>query len=145
MAVMQMNKEIDVRAILPAVRVPTLVLHREHDRTIRVEQARYLARHIPGSKLVELTGADHAPWVDDTDALVDEVEEFLTGVRHAPESDRIFIGSRPFTNSSDAAMSCVVPSLSRRTVAGPRETPSCRATAAAISPCVDDRSRRDAS
>jgi pimeloyl-ACP methyl ester carboxylesterase len=88
-AVMQMNKEIDVRPILPTVRVPTLVLHRAHDRMIRVEQARYLAEHITGARLVELAGADHAPWVEDTDVLLDEVEEFLTGARHAPESDRI--------------------------------------------------------
>jgi class 3 adenylate cyclase len=88
-AVMQMNKEIDVRAIVPAVRVPTLVLHRAHDRMISVEQARYLAGHIPGARLVELAGADHAPWVEDTGVLLDEVEEFLTGARRAPESDRI--------------------------------------------------------
>jgi pimeloyl-ACP methyl ester carboxylesterase len=88
-AVMQMNKEIDVRAIVPAVRVPTLVLHRAHDRMISVEQARYLAGHIPGARLVELAGADHAPWVENTDVLLDEVEEFLTGARRAPESDRI--------------------------------------------------------
>jgi len=88
-AVMQMNKEIDVRAILPAVRVPTLVLHRAQDRMISVEQARYLVEHIPGARLVELAGADHAPWVEDTGTLLDEVEEFLTGARRAPESDRI--------------------------------------------------------
>ncbi len=88
-AVMQMNKEIDVRPILPAIRTPTLVLHRTGDGVTRVEQARYLAEHIPGSRLVELAGADHAPWVGDIDLIVDEVEEFLTGARHAAESDRI--------------------------------------------------------
>ncbi|HKA61627.1 MAG TPA: adenylate/guanylate cyclase domain-containing protein, partial [Methylomirabilota bacterium] len=54
-----------------------------------VEQARYLVEHIPGARLVELAGADHAPWVEDTGILLDEVEEFLTGARRAPESDRI--------------------------------------------------------
>ena len=88
-AVMQMNKEIDVRPILPAIRIPTLVLHRTGDGVTRVEQARYLARHIPGARLVELSGADHAPWIGDIDPIVDEVEEFLTGARHAAESDRI--------------------------------------------------------
>ena len=54
-----------------------------------MEQARYLARHIPGARLVQLAGADHAPWVGDMDVFLDEVEEFLTGARHAVESDRI--------------------------------------------------------
>ena len=89
LAVMEMNKEIDVRPILPAVRVPTLVLHRMGDRTIRAEQARYLAQNILGARLVELAGADHTPWVGDMDAILDEVEEFLTGARHAAETDRV--------------------------------------------------------
>jgi len=88
-AVMEMNKEIDVRPILSAVRVPTLILHRTGDRAIRIEQARYLAEHVPGARLVELPGDDHTPWVGDLDAILDEVEEFLTGARHAIESDRV--------------------------------------------------------
>jgi pimeloyl-ACP methyl ester carboxylesterase len=88
-AVMEMNKEIDVRPVLPAVRVPTLVLHRTGDRAIRPEQARYLADHIPGSRHVEFPGIDHTPWVGDSDAILDEIEEFLTGARHEPESDRV--------------------------------------------------------
>jgi pimeloyl-ACP methyl ester carboxylesterase len=88
-AVMQMNKEIDVRPILPAVRVPTLILHRTGDRVTRTEQARYLAEHVPDARLVELPGVDHTPWVGDTDAILDEVEEFLTGARHAAETDRV--------------------------------------------------------
>jgi class 3 adenylate cyclase len=71
------------------VRVPTLVLHRTGDRAIRTEQARYLADHIPGSRLVEVPGVDHTPWVGDSDAILDEIEEFLTGTRHEPESDRV--------------------------------------------------------
>jgi class 3 adenylate cyclase len=88
-AVMSMNKEIDVRPILSAIRVPSLVVHRTDDRVIRVEQARYLASQIPGARLVELAGADHAPWVGDGDAIADEVEEFLTGARHSGETDRV--------------------------------------------------------
>jgi pimeloyl-ACP methyl ester carboxylesterase len=88
-AVMQMNREIDVRHVLPTIRVPTLILHRRGDQNIRVEQARYLAEKIPAAKLVELPGADHVPWVGDVDAIVDEIEEFLTGVRHTPEPDRV--------------------------------------------------------
>jgi class 3 adenylate cyclase len=88
-ALIRMNVELDVRPILPLVRVPTLVVHRTGDRTIPVEAGRYLARHIPGARLVELPGDDHLPSVGDTDALVDEIEEFLTGVRHGTEPDRL--------------------------------------------------------
>jgi class 3 adenylate cyclase len=88
-ALIHMNVQLDVRPILPLVRVPTLVLHRTGDRTVAVEAGRYLARHIPGARLVELPGDDHLPWVGDTDALVDEIEEFLTGVRHGTEPDRM--------------------------------------------------------
>jgi pimeloyl-ACP methyl ester carboxylesterase len=90
-AVMQMNREIDVRHVLPAVRVPTLVLHRTGDRNIRIQHARYMAERIPGARLVELPGDDHVPWVGDCDAILDEVEEFLTGVRHGPEPDRVLV------------------------------------------------------
>ncbi len=89
LAVMQMNKEIDVRHLLPSVRVPTLILHRTGDRVTRIEQARYLAEHVPGARLVEFPGIDHAPWVGDSDAILDEIEEFLTGVRHHAEADRV--------------------------------------------------------
>lgn len=88
-AVMQMNREIDVRPVLPAVRVPTLIVHRTGDRNIRIEHARYIAEHTPGAKLVELPGDDHMPWVGDTEALVGEIQEFLTGMRHRPEPDRV--------------------------------------------------------
>jgi pimeloyl-ACP methyl ester carboxylesterase len=88
-AVMRMNWEIDVRQVLPVIRVPTLILHRAGELWIDVEQGRYLARHIPGAKLVELPGADHVPWVGDADAILDEVEEFVTGARRASEQDRV--------------------------------------------------------
>ena len=88
-AVMQMNREIDVRHVLPTVRVPTLIVHRTGDRNIRIQQARYMAERIPGARLVELPGDDHVAWVGDSDALLDEVEEFLTGMRHSVESDRV--------------------------------------------------------
>jgi pimeloyl-ACP methyl ester carboxylesterase len=87
-AVMEMNREIDVRHVLPAVRLPTLVVHRVGDRNIPIDQARYMAAHIPGARLVELPGDDHVPWIGG-DALLDEVEEFLTGVRHGQEFDRV--------------------------------------------------------
>jgi len=89
LAVMKMNREIDVRDVLPAVSVPTLVVHRTHERVTEVGHARYLARQIPGAKFVELPGEDHSPWMGDADAILDEVEEFLTGERPAHEPQRI--------------------------------------------------------
>ena len=85
----RMNGEIDVRHVLPAIRVPTLILHSVNDQTINVGAGRHLAERIPGAKLVELQGADHVPYLSDADAILDEIEEFLTGVRHSPEADRV--------------------------------------------------------
>jgi class 3 adenylate cyclase len=79
----------DMRALLPTLAVLTLVVHREGNPHIHVGAGRYLAEHIPDAKYVELTGDDHLFWVGDTDALLDEVEEFLTGSRQAPEGDVI--------------------------------------------------------
>jgi class 3 adenylate cyclase len=79
-----MYPQADVRDILPTIHVPTLVLHRRGDHLISVEVGRYLAAHIPGARLVELDGADHLFFVGDTDQLLAEVEEFLTGGRPAP-------------------------------------------------------------
>jgi len=83
-----MNAQIDVRAVLPAIQVPTLVLHRTGDRDSRPEEGRYIAGHIPGARFVELEGHAHVPMID-PDQIVDEIEEFLTGVRRAPEPDRV--------------------------------------------------------
>ena len=88
-AIMRMNREIDVRHVLPATHVPTLILHRTAERVINVEHARYMARCIPGAKLIELPGEDHTPWMGDCDAILDEVEGFLTGSRHVHEPDRV--------------------------------------------------------
>ena len=77
----------DARDALGALRVPTLVMHRRDDAFIRVEAGRYLADHIDGAKYVELPGIDNALWAGDYDAVLDEVEEFLTGSRQAPEGD----------------------------------------------------------
>lgn len=88
-AVLEMTLQIDVRDILPAIRVPTLVLHRTGDRRIEIGGGRYLAERIPNARFVELPGADHLVWVGDADAVVNEVEEFLTGARHTAEPTRI--------------------------------------------------------
>jgi pimeloyl-ACP methyl ester carboxylesterase/DNA-binding winged helix-turn-helix (wHTH) protein len=89
LALTQMNAEIDVRQVLPSIRVPTLVIHRREDQCLKVEEGRYVAERIPGAKYVELPGRDHLPFVGDQDAILDEVEEFLTGVRHTIEPDRV--------------------------------------------------------
>jgi pimeloyl-ACP methyl ester carboxylesterase len=81
--------ETDVRAVLPTIQVPTLVMHRTGDRATPVGGGRYIAEQIPGAKYVELDGIDHFPWVGGSVAVLDEVEEFLTGVRHGPEPDRV--------------------------------------------------------
>jgi class 3 adenylate cyclase len=80
---------VDVRSVVPSVQAPTLVLHRTGDLIADVGQSKWTASQIPGARLVELEGVDHVPFLGDADAIVDEIEEFLTGVRPAPESDRI--------------------------------------------------------
>ena len=81
--------EIDIRSILPSIRVPTLILHRVGNRHHRVEFGRYLAEHIPQAKYVELPGADSFPFhAGDVTPVLDEVEEFLTGTRASPLLDR---------------------------------------------------------
>lgn len=88
-AIMKMNREIDVREILPSIRVPTLILHRIDERVSEIGHARYMAERIPSAKLVELPGEDHIPWVGHSDALLDEVEEFVTGARRVHEPERV--------------------------------------------------------
>jgi pimeloyl-ACP methyl ester carboxylesterase len=82
-ALYRMNIEIDIRSLLPSIRVPTLLLHRTGDRLISVEASRYMAARIPGAKLVELAGDDHLLFLGDTETPLVEIEEFLTGVRPA--------------------------------------------------------------
>src|SRR5260370_3712069 len=84
-----MNGEIDVRSILPTIRVPTLVLQRKGDVYRNPGHAQYLAEQISSAKLVVLPGSDHLPYVGDGDVIVDEIQEFLTGIRPAPHHDRV--------------------------------------------------------
>jgi class 3 adenylate cyclase/pimeloyl-ACP methyl ester carboxylesterase len=81
--------DIDVTGVLPVIGVPTLVLHRVRDPVVLVEGAHYMAEHIPGAHCVELAGDDHIPWLGDADALLDEIEQFLTGARQSREPDRV--------------------------------------------------------
>jgi class 3 adenylate cyclase len=88
-ALLRMNSQIDVRDVLPTIRVPTLVLHRVDDRDVNVEEGRWIAGTVPGAKYVELPGDEHLIWAGDVDELINEVEEFLTGSRAAREADRV--------------------------------------------------------
>jgi len=88
-ALQRMSLGTDVRPVLPTIRVPVLVLHRIGDRFVPVEHARYLARHISGARLVEFPGSDHLPWMGDSDAVLGEIQEFLTGTRDHGEHDRV--------------------------------------------------------
>ena len=87
-ALMRMNHEIDVRHVLSAVQVPVLVIYRTAD-IFHAAGSRYLGAHIPGAKTVELPGEDYLPYLGDQDAILDEIEEFVTGVRPAPEPNRV--------------------------------------------------------
>jgi class 3 adenylate cyclase len=89
LALLDLWAEIDLRGVVEAIGVPTLVLQRRDDTFRDPANARYLAEHIPGARLVELEGRDHLPFLGDGDAVVSEVEEFLTGARRAPEPDRV--------------------------------------------------------
>ena len=100
-ALTRMNLELDIRSVLRVIRVPTLVLHRTDDHNVPVEQGRLLARLIPGAQLVELPGNDHWIWAGDQDAVIDEVEDFLTGVRDAGERNRV-LATVVFTDIVDS-------------------------------------------
>jgi pimeloyl-ACP methyl ester carboxylesterase len=88
-ALMRMNTQLDVRDVLPTIQAPTLVLHRTHDRDANMEEGRWIAGQIPGARFVELPGDSHTLWAGNTDEIMDEVEEFLTGTRRGPEPDRV--------------------------------------------------------
>jgi class 3 adenylate cyclase len=82
-------RDLDIRDVLPSIRVPTLILHPADETWVRVDHSRYLADHIPDAKYVELQGGDHWPWMGDSAAVIDEIEEFVTGTRPVHEPDRV--------------------------------------------------------
>ncbi|MEO7864128.1 MAG: adenylate/guanylate cyclase domain-containing protein [Nitrospirales bacterium] len=90
-AMWKLGAEVDVRDILPSIRVPTLVLHKEHDRWIKQEEGHYLASQIPNAKFILLPGLDHVTWGDGQERLVEEVEEFVTGVRPQQSPERALL------------------------------------------------------
>lgn len=88
-ALARANAAADVRGLLSAIRVPTLLLHRRQDIRVNPEASRYLAQHIAGARLVEIPGRDHPIWTGDVDHIVDLIEEFLTGDRAVRDPDRV--------------------------------------------------------
>src|ERR1051325_6758146 len=88
-ALTRMNAEVDIRHVLPTIRVPALVIHRTGDRCLRIEEGRYLADHIPGARFVELPGEDHLPFVGDQDAILGAVERFVGELREVPQPTRV--------------------------------------------------------
>lgn len=99
----EINAGIDVRAILPQIRVPTLVLHRATDRAVPVENGRYLAANIPGARYIEYPEGDHAPFGAGAEILCGDIEEFVTGHREAvvEETERV-LATVLFTDIVDA-------------------------------------------
>jgi class 3 adenylate cyclase len=91
----------DVRDVLPSIRVPTLVMHRDRDSFIKVEHSRYMASKIPGARYVELEGEDNMFSLGDSEAVIGEIEEFLTGTRHEREPDRM-LATVLFTDICDS-------------------------------------------
>jgi len=87
--IFEMFLDIDVRAILPTIHVPTLVVHRRGDRVVNRRAGQELAERIPQARYVELPGIDHLPWAGDSEGVLGEIEEFLTGARAVPEPDRV--------------------------------------------------------
>lgn len=85
----RMNADIDVREILPAIRVPTLIIHSTGDRVCSIESGRYLAREIPGARLLEVDSEDHLIYTDENECTLPEIEEFITGKHVRPEADSV--------------------------------------------------------
>jgi class 3 adenylate cyclase len=88
-ALLRMNTEIDVRQVLPSVSAPTLVLHRRGDRDVHVDEGRWIASQIPDARFIELAGDAHVPWLGDSEGVLAEIEEFLTGMRPAEGTSRV--------------------------------------------------------
>ena len=88
-ALLRMMLDVDVRPLLPAIRVPVVILHRAGEVAVDVSHSRYMAEHIPGARYVELPGSDHLPWIGDVEPIVAEIQELVTGTRPEPEPDRV--------------------------------------------------------
>lgn len=97
-ALMQLNGRTDIRAVLPRLRLPTLVMHRTNDPIVNVEQGRYMATRIPNATFLEMEGVDHWPWIGDATRPLDEVERFLTGTVTKSGRRRPLVGPEALTD-----------------------------------------------
>ncbi|HKC19725.1 MAG TPA: adenylate/guanylate cyclase domain-containing protein [Candidatus Dormibacteraeota bacterium] len=88
-ALLRMNTQADIRAVLPTIHVPALIMNRTEDGDVKADEARYIASRIPGARLELFAGADHVPWIGHTEEILGEIEEFLTGSRHVDFTDRV--------------------------------------------------------
>ena len=88
-ALLRMMLDVDVRPLLPAIRVPVVIVHRVGDIAVDVSHSRYMAERIPRARYVELPGSDHLPWIGDTEPVMAEIQELVTGTRPEPEPDRV--------------------------------------------------------
>lgn len=100
-ALSKMNSEIDYRDVLPTISVPALILHAKGDMTIEWEHGKYLADHIPDARFVLIPAQDHLPWVGAPEFILNEIEEFLTGVRTQRAIDRV-LSTLMFTDIVDS-------------------------------------------
>jgi class 3 adenylate cyclase len=89
LSLIEMNSQIDIRPILPAIRVPTLIIHRSEEIVMKAEEARFMSGQIEGASLVMVPGTDHLPWVGDMDPILDAMHEFLTGAPRVHDIDRV--------------------------------------------------------
>ena len=88
-AIRRVAADIDVRSVLPTINVPTLVPHSADDKVVDVRHGRHLASNIPGARYIEIPGIEHYPWFSNDPGVLDEIQEFITGVRPVPEIDRV--------------------------------------------------------
>ncbi len=102
----QMFLDLDVRDIVPSVHVPALILHRTRDRLVNVRHGRWLAEHLPNARMVEFEGDDHAFFYENPDEWLGEIQEFLTGARAVPVSDRM-LATVLFTDIVDSTRTAV--------------------------------------
>ena len=113
-----LNAELDIRHLLRDVDLPTLVLHRTHERWVDVGNSRYLAEHIAGARLVETSGVDHRPWLGGADEILDAIEIFLTGRTGRPRAARYAAGLESLTRREREIVALAVAGETAPAIAG---------------------------